>query len=155
MKPNLYETYYARLEALLGQPPETLEQDRVYRLKAPGFMDLVVEALWPCEETGAAILSLAHYYELNGDLIQDPEMTVRVFAPGSEWLRAFVPSTAEDRGRVEALTFQQGGFPSICQKIYPSPGMVRPKLRRDLNDFLGQWLRNLASQGHQRVEPPT
>ncbi len=37
------------------------------------------------------VLSMAHYFEQNGDLCQDPEMTVRVFA----------------HGMVEALTFQQ------------------------------------------------
>ncbi len=86
-----YERNYARLEALMGQPLCDLRSGRSYRLRAPGFMDLVVEVLPQDPETGAMVLSLAHYFEQNGDLCQDPEMTVRVFS----------------HGMVEALTFQQ------------------------------------------------
>ncbi|MCP4486584.1 MAG: hypothetical protein GY820_04580, partial [Gammaproteobacteria bacterium] len=78
---NQYEQNYGRLEALIGQPFGDLRSDRSYRLRAKGFMDLVVEVLPQCEETGAMVLSLAHYFEQNGDLCQDPEMVVRIFAP--------------------------------------------------------------------------
>ena len=88
-----YERNYARLEALMGQPLCELRSGRSYRLRAPGFMDLVVEVLPQDPETGAIVLSLAHYFGQNGDLCQDPEMTVRVSQPGmleallSFWLR--------------------------------------------------------------------
>ena len=48
---------------------------------------------------------------------------------------------------VEALTFQQA-IPPIYQEVYPEPGMVAPRLKRDLNAFLSLWLRNLKAQGH-------
>ena len=99
-------------------------------------MDLVVEVLPQCPETGAMVLSLAHYFEQNGDLCQDPEMTVRVFA-----------SREGRHGMVEALTFQQG-IPPINQQVYPEPGKVAPRLKRVLNSFLTFWLRNLEHQGH-------
>ena len=80
--PSQYEQNYARLEALMGQPLCDLQSGRSYRLRAPGFMDLVVEVLPQDLETGALVLSLCHYFEQNGDLCQDPEMTVQVFSEG-------------------------------------------------------------------------
>lgn len=151
--PNLYERHYARLEALLGQPPTELDAGRVHRLRAAGFMDLAIEVLPPCHETSGTVLSLAHYFTHLGDLCQDPEMTVRLFAPGSTAFLSMVPSTDPGRGRAEALTFQQA-IPTVYREIYPEPGAYRPRLRRELNAFLGQWLRNLDAQGHRLVDPP-
>ncbi len=102
---NQYELNYARIEALIGQPFGDLETDTAYRLRAPGFMDLIVEVLPPCPDTGAMVLSLAHYFEQNGDLCSDPEMTVRVIAPREG-----------RRGTVEALSFQQA-IPPIYQEL--------------------------------------
>ncbi len=136
---NQYELNYARLEALIGQPLSNLRSGRSYRLRARGFMALVAEVLPNCEDTGAMVLSMAHYFEQEGDLCQDPEMTVRVFAPRQG-----------NQGMVEALSFQQA-LPPIYQVIYPEPGKVYPRLKRDLNSFLSLWLRNLKSQGHRLV----
>ncbi len=107
MPRNSYEINYARLEALLGQPLPGLKSYTVYRLKAPGFMDLVCERLPDCQETGGIVLSLCHYHEVNGDLCQDPEMTVRLFPPGLTVLQQLAPSTDPALGRAEALSFQQ------------------------------------------------
>ena len=137
---TIYELNYSRLEKLLGQPPSELDSETVYRFRAAGFMDLVVEILLPCEETGARILSIAHYFELNGDLCQDPDVTVRVFPP-----------KGDRPGMVEALTFQQA-IPPIYQEVYPEPGKVILSIKRDLNAFLSTWLGNLKAQGHQQVE---
>ena len=137
---TVYELNYSRLENLLGRPPSELDPETVYRFRAAGFMDLVVEVLLPCAETGARVLSLAHYFELNGDLCQDPDVTVRVFPPD------------RDRpGMAEALTFEQA-IPPIYHEVYPEPGQVIPSLKRELNAFLSTWLGNLKAQGHQRVE---
>jgi uncharacterized protein YqiB (DUF1249 family) len=114
--PNAYERHYDRLEKLLSQPLPELRRDRVYRLRAPGFMDLVVEVLPTCDETGGMVLSLAHYFEMNGDLCQDPEMTVRLFHPGMTIFQELCPSTDPSRGRAEALSFQQA-IPPIYQAL--------------------------------------
>jgi uncharacterized protein YqiB (DUF1249 family) len=134
---TLYERNYRRLEALMGRPLRDLRSDVVYRLRAQGFMDLVVEVLPQDRQTGAMVLSLCHYFEQQGDLCQDPEMTVRVHHP------------AEGRpGMVEALTFTQA-IPPVYQVVYPEPGKVYPRLKRELNRFLATWLRNLRQQGHR------
>ena len=152
MTRNSYEINYARLEALMGRPLPSLEFETVYRLRAPGFMDLVCERLPDCEETGGLVLSLCHYFSLNGDLCQDPEMTVRLFLPGSTAFQQLAPSTDPALGRLEALTFQMA-VPPVYRRVYPKPGAYVRSLRGELNDFLGQWLRNLEAQGHVPVEP--
>ena len=64
---NPYETNYTRLEELMGQPLGDLHGERPYRLRSDqGFMDLVVEKLPSCPETGAMVLSLCHYFEQHG-----------------------------------------------------------------------------------------
>jgi hypothetical protein len=150
---NAYELNYDRIEALLGQPPADLEPDTAHRFRAPGYMDLVVEVLPACQETGALVVSLAHYFVQHGDLCQDPEMTVRLFPPGSVAFRQLTPSTDPKHGRAEALSFQQA-LPPVYQVVYPQPGLVRPRLRADLNRFLAQWLQNLEQQGHRAVIGP-
>jgi hypothetical protein len=136
---TIYERNFTRLQALMGQPLADLKEHTAYRLKAPGFMDLVVEVLLTSPENGTLILSLCHYFEQNGDLCQDPDMEVRVFLPNGE-----------RPGTVEALTYQQA-IPPIYQRVYPEPGKVNPRLRQQLNNFLGLWLRNLKQQGHRLV----
>ena len=148
---NQYELNYARIETLLRCPLTELQPESVIRLKATGFMDLVVEPLSPCEQTGATVISMAHYFEQNGDLCQDPEMCVRLFPPGSKACLAMTPSTDSKLGRAETLYFQQA-IPPIFKEVYPEPGKFAPRLRRELNTFLGQWLRNLEEQGHQPIE---
>lgn len=133
----VYRQNYQRLEALLGQPLPDLRPETVYRLRAEGFMDLVVEVLSLDRETGAVVLSLAHYFEQHGDLCQDPEIVVRAFPPSDE-----------RPGVLEALTFQQA-IPPIYHEVYPEPGKVVPRLRPELNEFLTTWLRNLEAQGHR------
>jgi uncharacterized protein YqiB (DUF1249 family) len=148
---NIYEMNYARLEKLLGCPPGEILSDGCYRYGARAFMDLVVEVLPRCSHTDATVLSLAHYFRQHGDLCQDPEMTVRVFPPGCDGFWELAPSTDPRHGRVEALSFQQS-IPPIYQVVYPEPGRYYPNRKRELNSFLGMWLRNLKEQGHRPVE---
>ena len=150
---NVYEMNYLRLKELLGQPPEEIKPARTYRLRSPSesFMDLIVEKLSPCPTIGATLVSLAHYFTKFGDLCQDPEVVVRIFPPGSEDHQEFAPSTDFRHGRMEAILFQQA-IPSVFHAVYPEPGRYSPRLKKDLNEFLSTWLRNLKSQGHKLVD---
>ena len=148
---NKYERAYSRIEELLQRPIPDLKLMDVFLLKADGFMNLNCEVLPDCSETGAKVLSLAHYYEMNGDLCQDPEMTIRLFPPGNAERLHLVPSTDPERGRAEALMFQQAVPPSY-QEVYPEPGRYVPGLHKQLNAFLGFWLKNLKAQGHKLIE---
>ena len=147
---NIYEMNYARLAELLGEPPEEVEPEKAYRLCSDGFMDFIVEKLAPGPTQGAILLSLAHYFEQHGDLCQDPEMVVRIFPPGEDSFQDFAPSTDSRHGRLEALMFQQA-IPPVFRAAYPEPGRFDPEIKRELNDFLETWLRNLKRQGHRLV----
>lgn len=46
----------------------------------------------------------------------------------------------------EALTYQQDSL-GVFQEVYPEPGKVDVKLKKQLNQFLNQWLTNLINQG--------
>ncbi|HSL85097.1 MAG TPA: DUF1249 domain-containing protein [Thermoanaerobaculia bacterium] len=136
---SLFERNYRRLEEIIGRPLPELHSDTVYRLRADGFMDLVAEVLPQDRDTGPLVLSLCHYFESRGDLCQDPEMVVRAFPP-----------RGDHPGHLEALSFQQTS-PPVYSVVYPEPGMMVPRLKRELNAFLGVWLRNLKAQGHRLV----
>ena len=148
---NKYERAYKRIEEMLQRPIPELKMMDTFRLKAGGFMDLVCEVLPDCSETGAKVLSLAHYFEMNRDLCQDPEMTVRLFQPCNPKGRGLAPWTEPQNGRAEALTFQQA-IPPVYQEVYPEPGKFNPAIYKQLNSFLTFWLKNLRSQGHKLIE---
>ena len=106
------------------------------KLTSEGYMDLSIEWLWANKEKGYYDISLTHYYEQNGDLMRDPDMTVRIW----------------DNGRAEALTFQQDWMFAVYHEVYAynedgTVRWVRLMLKNELNKFLLQWLKNLEEQG--------
>jgi len=102
------------------------ERYRYMKLRAPGFMDLVIEKIW------ANRISLSHYYEQNGDLMSDPDMEI-IVDHKNETLRA--------------ATFQQDNM-GIYQSAYREDELVDEDLAMELNGFLKQWLQNIQVQGH-------
>lgn len=132
-KKSVYETNYDRIEKLGflkgGKPVDYAKS------LSGGYMDLVLEALphWDNHHgnTGYA-LSMAHYFQQNGDLCQDPEMVILI-NPGKR--------------TVEALTWQMA-IPLAYQEVYPDEGMVDLRAKKEQNAFLRTWLNNLIEQGH-------
>jgi len=122
-----YEKNYRRIDRLTGGLEAFLNGPGYLKLRASGFMDLVIERI------GENEISLAHYYEQNGDLVADPEMTVRVLPEGF----------------AEALSFSMPGM-GIYQEVYferDGKKYMRPRLKQDQNAFLDKWLMNLKHQG--------
>jgi hypothetical protein len=105
---------------------ETFNTSQDFHLKIENspWMPLVIE------RHGDEI-SVAHYGELNGDLIRDPELT---FSLSSDWTPTSI--TQDPVGRYAEV------FP-----IVDGQQMVRPKLLRELKSFAGLWARNLKEQG--------
>jgi len=127
---TIYDGIYKKLE-MLGVI-EVLEAGHDSgKSRSSGFMDLSLDIL--NEETpGVVRIALAHYFEQNGDLCADPDMEIRVY---------------KERQLAEALTFQMA-MPPIYQEVYPEPGKVAPRLKKELNSFLNTWLKNCLNQGH-------
>ena len=97
-------------------------QDFHLKIENSPWMPLVIE------RHGDEI-SVAHYGELNGDLIRDPECTFRL-----DWTPTSI--TQDPVGRYAEV------FP-----IIDGQQMVRPKLLRELKSFASLWARNLKEQG--------
>ena len=131
---------YTQIYRKLYQVIPTLDQMRVgdaVKLKAEGFMDLNCDILRNGERKGQiyVVIALSHYYRHDsGDMIADPDMEVRVY-PESKM--------------AEAMSYQDTfGY----RVVYPRPGYVNQRAKRELNDFLNQWLDNLIAQGHAVIE---
>ena len=71
---------------------------------------------------------LAHYFEMNGDLIPDPDMEIEV---------------DEINRKARALSFQNQ---FIYQSVEKNPN---PNLQNSLNLFLSEWLENIKNQGYK------
>ena len=124
----IYEANYKRLKKLIPDL-DTLTVETHRKSKSGGFMDLSFEVL--SRTTDQFTCAMTHYFEQNGDLIADPDMEIRV-----------VPSMK----MIEALAYQdQFGY----RVVYPEPGKVNIRAKEELNQFLGQWLKNLIAQGHR------
>ena len=95
------------------------------KLKAPGFMDLVIEKLYDNR------ISLSHYYTQNGDLMSDPDMELIL---------------DKENKTLKAVTFQQDNM-GIYQNVF-SGEEENVNLATELNIFLDDWLKNIERQGH-------
>ena len=121
---NLLHENYLKLNKIA----EGLLKDRYSYmiLKAPGFMDLVIEKIWNNR------ISLSHYYEQNGDLMSDPDVELIV---------------DKEKETLKAATFQQDNL-GIYQEAYQGDTLVDDYLANELNNFVSQWLNNISMQGH-------
>ena len=102
------------------------------RLKVEGFMPLVIEhvGLGP---RGRPLVSVAHYYEQQGDLMADPDMSFEV---------------ADDTWY--PVEFQQASPPVYQRAVSVGDDgkvLIKPKLVADLKRFAALWDRNLRDQG--------
>lgn len=89
------------------------------------FMPVVVE------DIGGGLISVAHYKEINGDLIPDPEM---IFWKGVDG--RWYPTYLKDFfGEQPSLFFEDG-----------KPSRIRTYLQHDQATFAGQWMLNIKVQ---------
>lgn len=127
---SVYGLIYKRLEALIPDLTDLQVEDSGRKSEVKGFMDLNLDVM---ERTDDELrIALSHYFEQNGDLVPDPDMEVRVYLIDG-WEKA------------EALTYQDQ---RTYNEVYPEPNKVIPDLKRSLNRFLAQWLKNCVDQGH-------
>ena len=106
-------------------------RDNPIRLENPPYMRLVIEHIGTGPR-GLPAISVAHYYEQNGDLMRDPEMVFEVSPDG--W---------------EPVSYRQDNLGVYQEAVVVDNGqtILRPRLIRELKAFARQWDRNLAQQG--------
>lgn len=133
---NVYTRNFKKLVKLgiINDEGKLQFQDAI-SLKSGAFMDLNLDDLGK-DETGNIRFSMAHNFEQNGDIMADPDMEIRV-----------IPEMQS----VEALTYQLDSM-GIFQRVYPEPNKVDPKVKKELNSFLGKWLTNLIQQRFKLVK---
>ena len=99
-----------------------------------GIMDLCFEFINRSDKK--IVIALTHYYKAGGDLVPDPDMSMAVYP---------------DKCMAEALTFQDS---YVYRQVYTEyNGHIDLRSKKDLNEFLDQWLTNLIEQGHKITAP--
>ena len=116
-----------------------LKRDYI-RLENPPYMRLVIEHIGKGPRNGD-LVSVAHYYEQNGDAMRDPEIVFEVV--GDIWY---------------PISIQQDGLPTAYREAVWQEDdgrvMMRPKLCKEIAQFARTWDRNLREQGFGKL-PPT
>lgn len=108
-----------------------------YKFFAGGFMDLIVET-WQHENW--LHVSVAHYYEQEGDLMSDPEIEFRV------------PKICIEKKQydaIQAISYTQHNL-GIYQEALVFDGghvYIDVNLQKSIRSFLKTWAENLKQQG--------
>jgi len=100
------------------------------------FMPVSVEIIG---RSGLGLLiSIAHWYEQNRDLLRDPEV---IFLIGADQ-------------HVYPLSFRQDNLGIDQEAAYVEDGVwkVRPKMQEDITKFCNMWLRNIKEQQQLGVQ---
>ena len=130
----IYETMFEKLVKIgIITPDGKLNFSGHIKVKNPPYMDLNIDQLCTTEK-GEIIISLAHNFIQNGDVMADPDMEIMI----------------HPHKMIEALTYQLDSL-GVYQVVYPEPGKVIPQRKTELNRFLNQWLTNLIDQGFNVV----
>lgn len=97
------------------------------------FMPVVVEWVGDCKL--GDVFSIAHYYEQNGDLMADPEMT-------------FLKASAS--GKYFPMSFKMDGLGGIYREglIWEDgePKHINAREQREEAIFAGEWMQNIKWQ---------
>ncbi|MDZ4726186.1 MAG: hypothetical protein SH817_08510 [Leptospira sp.] len=100
------------------------------------YMDLIIEYIGD-DERGNPLISVAHYYVQNGDLMSDPEI---VFSVDIDWNFTPISITQSAFGRYHEVYFVRDG------KYYKN--LV---LYKELVGFSKIWNKNIVEQGFVKV----
>lgn len=129
---TIYHRIYTNISKVIPELETHLAEGTASgKSQSEPFMDLHYDYLR--KDGDAHIVAFAHYYQSNGDQVPDPDMEVRIDT---------------ELKTAEALSFQNQ---FVYQQVYEEHDgkmYLRPKLKRDLNEFLNQWMKNARAQGH-------
>ena len=125
----IYHDNYRRL-FLLG----VMDITSFKKIKSKGYMDLNIDVLEDNDVT--RVIAMAHNIIMDGDLIADPEMTVKLFK-----------NTAE----AKVLTYQVYSL-GVYEKIYESENVVDYHSMYYLNRYFNNWLITLEERGYYTTE---
>ena len=136
---------YKRLVLFFDAVDKT--EEGYFRFTSAGYEPLVVENL-EYTFTGYPVYSIAHYYDMNGDAMRDPDMKVYV---------------DRQHGHLIPLYFRQDNAPFTRYGVLEQEVFVdddarryRPKIASELDRFLNMWGKNILEQGFrpEQATPP-
>lgn len=130
---NIMKTVYEKNYDALMPYIDFMTQNNLVWLKIENepYMPLSIDLLYHDSQENSTRYAIAHNFIQQGDVMADPDMEIRIY---------------EDTKQAESLTFQQDSL-GIYQAVYPIPGQMNLRLKKQLNSFLANWLRNLKEQG--------
>ena len=114
-------------------------QANYLRIENPPFMRLVVEVIGTLFPNGTCEVSVAHYGEMNGDAMRDPEITFLVIpSENGEW--QWMPlSFLNDYVGIYQVAAEYDNFAQVR--------VLDAKLVKELTEFAEMWDRNVKHQG--------
>lgn len=121
----IYQDNYRRL-FLLGVMDIKLSK----KIKSKDYMDLNIDVLEDDDET--RVIAMAHNIIMDGDLIADPEITIKLFKYTTE---------------AKVLTYQVYSL-GVYEKVYESESVVDYHTMYYLNRYLNNWLITLEERGY-------
>ena len=121
---------YKRLLDLLPNV-QTMAQGSAVKMKADQFQDLCIDIIQ--QKESVTHISMAHYYEQNGDLVPDPDMEIVLM----HVTRMALP-----------VHFQNALAYRVCVE---GTRVINGREFVDQSSFLSMWLRNIKAQGHQLI----
>lgn len=108
------------------------------KLKSSAYMDLNIDYLY--SEERSYVISIAHNYVQNGDLMADPDMEIQIY-PAIKMVEAL--NITQHAVGVHRSVY---GYDENGKKI-----SVDPAAKKDINEFLLFWLNNLVDQGFKHT----
>jgi hypothetical protein len=123
------------------------------RLEMPNYQPLVVEKIGP------KLVSVCHYREENGDLVQDPEVVFLQTVAG--WAAVEITQPP-----MMLMGIECGGYQEVCELDDTGTSIMRyyPRRLDEVTSFCAMWARNIrdqrwAERGQKverapRAEPP-
>jgi hypothetical protein len=131
---------------------DKLEQTTHCKLISEGYMPLVIEQVNEDVQTPygkSKLISLAHYYEQNGDAMRDPEMCFIVVdkrdgTSNSELVWIFPQMFQQD-----SLSLYEESINIDGDRITT----YKPTWQAGHTNFANQWLRNIRQQGFLKAIP--
>ena len=126
-EPFLINTFEHRNYLKLKKLAKPIFEKKVTYLKysSVGMMDLNIEIINEDE------IAISHYYECNGDMMADPDVTLKI-----DNLHELVLP----------LSYSQDNLG------YYITSKTNPKLMNDINEFLDEWLNNIQNTGYKLSE---
>jgi len=131
MRKTIYETNFGLMVKLGIITPDGVPTFKeAKKMKSGAFMDLNIDFLISTDK--GIIISMAHNFVQNGDVMADPDMEIRI---------------VKNAHMVEALSYRQDAM-GINNHVYTDEAETHfdVLLKKELNSFLNTWLRNLIDQ---------